>query len=53
MKIKVEDIRRLSTESSFERGMDYYYQGCVRDLEQFGSSITANVAGTMAEIKSI
>lgn len=46
MKIKVEDIRRLCTESSFERGMEYFRQGCVGDLEQFGSSITANVAGT-------
>ena len=46
MKITVEDIRRLCTESSFERGMDYYYQGSVEDLQQFGNSVTAHVVGT-------
>jgi len=46
MKIKIEDIRRLCTESSFERGMDYFRQGYVGNLEQFGNTITANIAGT-------
>ena len=46
MKISIEDIRRLSTKSSFTRGMDYYNQGCVQDFNQFGSTITAYVSGT-------
>jgi len=46
MKITVEDIRKLCTESSFERGMGYYYQGSVEDLQQFRNSVTAHVSGT-------
>ena len=46
MKISIEDIRRLCTERSFTRGMDYYHQGCVQDFDQFGSTITAYVSGT-------
>ncbi len=46
MEITIEDIRRFCTESSFERGMDYYHQGCVGNLQQFGNSVTAHVSGT-------
>ena len=42
----IEQIRKLCTESSFERGMEYFGQGAVRDLEHFGNKITATVAGT-------
>jgi len=42
----IEQIRKLCTESSFERGIEYFRQGSVRDLEQFGNRITATVAGT-------
>ena len=37
----IEQIRKLCTESSFERGIEYFRQGSVRDLEQFGNRITA------------
>jgi len=46
MEISIEDIRKLCTERSFDRGIEYYRQGCVQDLEQFGSTITAYVSGT-------
>lgn len=42
----IEQIRKLCTESSFERGIEYFRQGSVRGLEQFGNRITATVAGT-------
>lgn len=42
----IEQIRKLCTESSFERGTEYFRQGSVRGLEQFGNRITATVAGT-------
>lgn len=41
-----EQIRKLCTESSFERGIEYFHQGSVRDLEQFGNRITSVVEGT-------
>lgn len=42
----IEQIRKLCTESSFERGIEYFHQGSVRDLEQFGNRITSVVEGT-------
>ncbi len=42
----MEDIRKLCTESSFERGIEYFRMGNVTDLEQFGNRITATVEGT-------
>jgi len=46
MILTLEDIKNLCTESSFERGMEYFRMGNVSDLEQFGNKITATVAGT-------
>jgi len=42
----IEEIRKLCTESSFERGIEYFRQGSITGLEQFGNRITATVAGT-------
>ena len=42
----MEDIENLCTETSFERGVDYFQMGNVTDLEQFGNKITATVEGT-------
>ena len=42
----MEDIKNLCTETSFERGVDYFQMGNVTDLEQFGNKITATVEGT-------
>jgi uncharacterized Zn finger protein len=42
----IEQIRKLCTESSFERGTEYFHQGSVIDLEQFGNRITSVVEGT-------
>jgi len=42
----IEQIRKLCTESSFERGIEYFRESAVRDLEQFGNRITSIVAGT-------
>jgi thiol-disulfide isomerase/thioredoxin len=46
MKITAEKIRSLSTETSFERGMDYFTHGRVKNIAQFGNKITAIVSGT-------
>jgi len=46
MKLTLEEIRMLCTESSFERGVEYFNQGLVRNIEQFGNKITAIVSGT-------
>ncbi|MEN3190548.1 MAG: hypothetical protein ABDK78_06475 [Atribacterota bacterium] len=46
MILSMEDIRKLCTESSFERGIEYFRMGNVTDLEQFGNRITATVEGT-------
>jgi len=46
MMMATEQIRKLCTESSFERGIEYFHQDSVRSLEQFGNSITAIVEGT-------
>jgi hypothetical protein len=46
MILTMEDIRKLCTESSFERGIEYFHRGNVTDLEQFGNRITATVIGT-------
>ena len=42
----MEKIRNLCTESSFKRGLRYFEEGRVRDLEFFGDKITATVEGT-------
>ncbi len=42
----IEEIRKLCTESSFERGIEYFRGGSVRGLEQFGNRITSIVEGT-------
>lgn len=42
----IDKIRGLCTESSFERGLEYFQQGRVTDLKQFGKRIMATVAGT-------
>ncbi|MBA7497384.1 hypothetical protein ES704_00112 [subsurface metagenome] len=46
MILSMKDIRKLCTETSFERGMEYFRMGNVTDLEQFGNKITATVEGT-------
>ena len=46
----IEQIRKLCTESSFERGIEYFPQGSVRGLEQFGNRISATVTGTNDEV---
>ncbi|MEW5766062.1 MAG: hypothetical protein AB1797_00340 [bacterium] len=46
MRLTLEEISELSTESSFERGQEYFQEGRVTDLKQFGDMITATVAGT-------
>ncbi len=46
MKLTLDEIRELCTESSYERGLEYFHQGRVIDLEQFGKKIRATVAGT-------
>jgi hypothetical protein len=45
MKLTLEDIRNLCTESSFERGIEYFKMGKVINLEQVGDKITAIVQG--------
>ena len=42
----IEQIRKLCTESSFERGIEYFRGGSVKGLEQFGNRITSVVEGT-------
>jgi uncharacterized Zn finger protein len=42
----MKDIKNLCTETSFERGVDYFQMGNVTDLEQFENKITATVEGT-------
>jgi len=42
----IEQIRKLCTESSFERGIEYFRGDSVRGLEQFGNRITSVVEGT-------
>lgn len=46
MILTLEDIRKLCTESSFERGIEYFQRGKVTNLEQFENKITAIVNGT-------
>ncbi|MCK4422552.1 MAG: hypothetical protein KAV18_00605 [Candidatus Omnitrophica bacterium] len=46
MKPTIEKIRALCTESSFQRGTEYFHEGLVSDLERFGDKITAVVSGT-------
>ncbi len=46
MKPTIEKIRALCTESSFQRGAEYFHEGLVSDLEQSGNQITAVVSGT-------
>ena len=46
MILTLEDIRKLCTESSFERGKEYFKMGRVINLKQLGDKITATVKGT-------
>ena len=46
MKLTLDEIRELCTESSYERGLEYFHQGRVTDLSQSGKKTTATVAGT-------
>lgn len=46
MKFTLEQIRSLCTESSFERGWEYFRQGRVVKLERSENLITAVVSGT-------
>ena len=46
MILTLEDIRKLCTESSFERGIEYFKMGRVINLKQLGDKITATVEGT-------
>ena len=45
MKLTLEDIRNLCTESSFKRGIEYFSMGKVISLEQADDKITAVVLG--------
>ena len=40
------EIRSLCTEQSFERGVKYYEQGRIQELEVDGGDITASVRGS-------
>jgi len=42
----MKDIKKLCTETSFVRGLEYFHMGNVTNLEQFGNKITATVEGT-------
>lgn len=46
MKPRIEEIQGLCTESSYERGAEYFHEGRVRDVVQSGQRITASVEGT-------
>ena len=46
MKVSLDKIRGYCTESSFERGREYFEEGLVEGVEQYESEITAYVAGT-------
>jgi len=43
MILTMEDIKKLCTETSFVRGLEYFQMGNITDLEQFGNKITATV----------
>jgi len=45
-KLTLDEIRELCTESSFERGVNYYKTGRVINIEQSGKRIIATVQGT-------
>lgn len=40
------EIRSLCTEQSFERGLDYYHQGRIQELDIDGGEISATVRGS-------
>lgn len=46
MGLTVEKIRGLCTEDSFERGLKYFEEGRVKQVDFFGDTITAVVEGT-------
>lgn len=46
MRLTLEEIRNLCTESSFERGIEYFNTGKVTNIEQSGNQINAIVKGT-------
>jgi len=45
LSITIEKLKELSTERSFERGVDYYEGGYVNDPIKFGNTILADVLG--------
>lgn len=46
MKLSLKEIRGLCTESSFERGLDYFKEDRVKDIEQYKNKVTVYVSGT-------
>ena len=46
IKLTLDDIKELCTESSFERGIGYYKAGRVINIEQIGKRIISTVQGT-------
>ncbi|MHA1363422.1 MAG: SWIM zinc finger family protein [Candidatus Freyarchaeota archaeon] len=46
MKLNVDKIRSLCTEDSFERGLKYFEEGRVKEIEFFEGTVTATVEGT-------
>lgn len=40
-----ELIRRYATSKSWQKGEDYYFNGCVRSIVERGDMITAEVEG--------
>ncbi len=46
MGLTVEKIRGLCTEDSFERGLKYFEEGRVKQVDFFGNTLTAVVEGT-------
>ncbi|MFM7190005.1 MAG: SWIM zinc finger domain-containing protein, partial [Microcystaceae cyanobacterium] len=49
IKLKLADLRKEATESSWTRGEDYYQGGAVRQLIQRGQSLEALVNGSNYE----
>ena len=48
-KLTKNDVRRLATSQSFERGEDYYYSEAVFDAQRRGDTLTARVEGSQYE----
>ncbi len=45
LSLSEELIRRYATSKSWQKGEDYYFNGCVRSIVERGDMITAEVAG--------